>query len=143
MPGWFFSHAELEEHRADQESLMTLTLSASAPGISPTRDADGMTTTARIPKGQTVGRVSGQSGSATDPYTREVQVGGVARPVIQGGLLIPVSATMPEIGWEYAVDAVGPDDDPGLKNRRYHIVSVPVKSGATVRRLDVVEVPND
>ena len=143
MPGWFFSHAELEEHRADQESLMTLTLSASAPPTSQTRDADGMDTSARIPKGTTIGRLSGQSGSATDPYTREVQVAGVARPVIQGGVLIPVSSPTPDIGWEYVIDAVGADDDPGLKNRRYHVVSVPVKSGATVRRLDVVEVPND
>ena len=141
MGNWFFSSRELQEHRADQESLMTMTLSASAPGTSPTRDADGMDTTARIPKGSTAGRMSSSSGVSGRAYTQETQVGGTTRPIIQGGISIPVSAVTPEIGWEYVVEAVGPDDDPGLKGRRYRVVSVPMSSGATVRRLDVVEVP--
>lgn len=141
MPGWFFSSAELAEHRADQESLMTLTLSAFSPPTSPTKDSDGMETSVPVAQGKTIGRLGGQTGSAaTDPHVREVQVGGVTRPVIQSGILIPTSAPIPEIGWEYVVTAVGPNDDAALKNRRFHVVSVPVKSDATVRRLDVVEV---
>jgi len=85
--------------------------------------------------------MSGQSQQSQDPYTREVTVAGVARPVLQGGLSIPVGATMPAVGWEYQVTAVGASDDPQLKGRRFHVVSVPAKSFATARRLDVVEVP--
>ena len=81
-----------------------------------------------------------------DSGTRYVNIGGVERPVIDGGLHIPLSAPVPVAseqrgqGWEYEVTALGPADDPALLGRRYLVISVPAKSFATARRLDVVEV---
>jgi hypothetical protein len=86
-----------------------------------------------------------RSSSTADAGTRYVTIGGVPRAVMVAGLHIPVSADLPVagdqgIGWEYAVTAVGPDDDPTLMSRRFLVVGVPAKSFATARRLDVVEV---
>jgi hypothetical protein len=119
------------------ESFMTLTLAASSPGGT-TTDADGMETSDLSPEGTTPGKLQGSS--ARDAVTRSVSVGDVERPVVDEGLHIPLSAPLPKIGWQYEVTAVGPSDDPALLGRRFQVVSVPAKSFATARRLDVVEV---
>lgn len=89
-----------------------------------------------------------QAGSTTqgvDTGTRYETIGTVSRPVLTGGLHIPISAPCPKAGlpgrgWEYSVAGLGPDDDEALLNRRYRTVNAPAKSKATARRLDVVEV---
>lgn len=125
------------------ERLMTLTLTAYSPGAMTV--VNGQETPGDTPEGTTVGKASGQSQQASDPYTRTVTIGDVEVPVIQGGLHIPLSAPVPDERpghqWEYVVTAVGRADDPALLGRRYRVVSVPAKSYATARRLDVVEVP--
>jgi hypothetical protein len=130
--------------RRAAESLMTLTLAAYSPNG--TTVVNGQKVPAFASEGSTPGKVAGQSQQASDPYTRTVTVGDVEVPVIQGGLHIPLSAPVPveQPGrqWEYVVTAVGPADDPALLGRRYLVVSVPAKSYATARRLDVVEVPS-
>lgn len=132
------------------ERQMTLTLTAYSPTGTPTKDADGYEVPNYLPEGQTFGKVQGPSGK--DTPTRYVKVGGVERPVISGGLHIPLSAFIIDgqlaivaseqqgAGWEFDVTAVGPADDPALLDRRYLVVGVPAKSHATARRLDVVEV---
>lgn len=136
--------AALPEMRQLAESLMTLTLTTYAPTGEPATDADGYQVPGYDDQGDTRGKV--QSGSGKDSETRYVNIGGVERPVIDGGLHIPLSAPVPAAseqrgqGWEYEVTAVGPADDPALLGRRYLVVSSPAKSHATARRLDVVEV---
>lgn len=139
-----FTAAELAEHRADAESLMTLTLAAFKPnGFS---IESGYEVPAFLPQGTTAGKGQGGSQATRDTVTRFLTVGGTSLPVLEGGLHIPISAPLPTpgeergIGWEYVVVAVGPADDPALLNKRYLVVSVPVKSFASARRLDVVEV---
>lgn len=116
---------------------MTLTLAASSPG-GVVVDADLMETRGYTPEGTTPGKLQGST--ARDAVTRSVSVGDVERPVVDEGLHIPLSAPLPKIGWQYEVTAVGPSDDPALLGRRFQVVSVPAKSFATARRLDVVEV---
>lgn len=94
-----------------------------------------------VGQGATSGKIAGPSAQAGDTNTRTVTVGGVERPVVEGGLHIPLSAPLPAIGWEYVCTAVGDASDPALLNRRWRVVDVPAKSYATARRLDVVEVP--
>jgi hypothetical protein len=116
---------------------MTLTLAASSPGGT-TTNAAGQEETDMAPEGTTPGKLQGST--ARDAVTRSVSVGDVERPVVDEGLHIPLSAPLPSIGWQYEVTAVGPSDDPALLGRRFQVVSVPAKSFATARRLDVVEV---
>lgn len=123
------------------ERLMTLTLAAYSPGGSPTV-VDNLEVPGFTPEGITSGKVQGSSQAASQPYTRTEVIGSVERPVLEGGLHIPLSAPVPERKWEYVVTAVGPADDPALLGRRYWVASVPAKSYATARRLDVVEVPS-
>lgn len=117
---------------------MTDTLAAFAPNGS-TTDADGMKVSAFTPKGSTNGRV--HAGVRLQSVTAQTTtVAGVERPIIDGGLRIPVSAPTPSIGWEYQLTAVGPATDPGLVGRRWHVVGIQADSYATARRLSVVEV---
>lgn len=139
------SPAELAEHQADAESMMTLTLTVWAPNGT-TTDANGRKVVAFASEGQTAGKVQGGAQSGSDTAARSINIGGVDRPVLAGGLHIPVGAKLPAAGeqrgtgWEYEVTAVEGGADPALLGRRYLVVSVPVKSFATARRLDVVEV---
>lgn len=121
------------------ERLMTLRLSAFSPNGTTT--VNGKETPAFAAEGSTVGKVAGGSKSSADPVTRTVTIGQVEVPVLQGGLHIPLSARVPDVRWEYVVTAVGAGADPALLGRRFRVVSVPAKSFATARRLDVVEVP--
>lgn len=128
------------------ESLMTLTLAVFEPTGDMVTGDGGYEGPSFTDKTSTIGKVQGSSTQAGDPAARTVTIGGVGRLVLVGGLHIPISAQVPVAGlvrgagWEYAVTAVGTDDDPALLNRRYLVINAPVKSYATVRRLDVVEV---
>lgn len=124
---------------------MTLTLTAYSPNGT-TTDPDGYEIPAYADEGSTPGKVQAGSRAGDDTAARYVRVGDVERPVLNAGLHIPIAADVPVaseqrgIGWEYLVTAVGASDDPALLGKRFLVVSVPVKSFATARRLDVVEV---
>jgi hypothetical protein len=135
--------AALPELRRQAESLMADTFTAYAPDGT-TTDAYGDEVPAYTPEGSTFGKVQGTT--ARDPITRTVVIGGVDRPVVEGGLQIPLSAPVPVAGprgtgWEYVCTAVGPLSDPALLGTRWLVVNAPTKSYATARRLDVAEVP--
>lgn len=134
------SPPEMAAAQAEAESLMTLKLGWFSPNGTTT--TNGKQTPAFATESSTLGKVAGQSAQSTDTYTRTVVVGQVEVPVLQGGLHIPVGAPLPAIRWECVVTAVGAGADPALLGRRYRVVSVPAKSYATARRLDVVEVPS-
>lgn len=122
--------------RAEAEALMSDEFTAYAV----TRQkVGGLDEDVETSQGVTRGRLSGRSRGG-DTNTRTVEIGGVERPVIEGGLSIPVSAPLPAPGWVYVCTATGPSSDPALLNRRWRVVDVPAKSHATARRLDVVEV---
>ena len=149
--------AELPFLRAEAEALMTLTLTAyapPAPDAEPTTDADGYSVAPPYTnQGTTPGKAQGTSVTGRDTISRQINVAGVSRPVIEGGLQIPLSAfftgnTLAVVAseqrgtaWEFEVTALGPNDDPALLGRRYMVTNAPAKSYATARRLDVVEVP--
>lgn len=133
--------------RAAAEREMSLTLTAYSPNGT-TTDVDGFQVPAYTNEGSTVGKAQaglGGLGQGSDTSTRFLRIGEVDKPVLSGGLHIPIAAPIPEAGrrgsgWEYLVTAVGASDDPALLGRRYLVVDVPAKSFATARRLDVVEV---
>lgn len=100
---------------------------------------DGLEQQDWVAEYDTRGKVSGRSREG-DTQTRTVTVGDVERPVIEGGLHIPLAADLPAVGWEFECAAVGPTTDPSLLGRRWRVVDVPAKSFATARRLDVVSV---
>ena len=129
--------------RAAAERRMTLTLTPYSPNGFTT--VGGLEVQAYATHSTTPGKVQGGSASTADTATEYVTIGGVRRPLLRGGLHIPVGATLPVagdqgVGWEYAVTAVGALDDLTLLNRRFLVVNAPAKSFATARRLDVVEV---
>lgn len=119
---------------AEQEMVDTFT--AYSP-TTPTLDANGYEVPAFTSQGSTPGKVQARTRQG-DTNVRTIRVGDVDRPVLEGGLHIPLSATVPSVGWEYACTAVGALSDPALLNRRYRVVDVPAKTYATARRLDVV-----
>lgn len=128
--------AELPFLRAQAEALMLDTFTAQSFELT---EVDGLEEEAWVDQYVTPGKVSGRS-RESDTNTRTVTIGGVERPVVEGGLHIPLSAPLPAIGWEYEMTAAGPHSDPSLVGRRWRVVDVPAKSYATARRLDVVEV---
>lgn len=103
---------------------------------------DGLDEQTWVHQGDTSGKIAGRSRDG-DTNTRTVNVGGLERPVVEGGLHIPLGAPLPAIGWEYVCTATGPASDPALLRRRWRVIDVPAKSYATARRLDVVEVPTE
>lgn len=134
--------------QSEAESMMTLTLRAYSPN-GWTEDPDGYQVPAYADEGTTPGKVQGGT-QGRDTQMRYVTIGSVERPVLTGGLHIPLTAPVPTAGtqrgkaaWEYEVEAVGPNDDPALLGRRFLVVEVPAKSYATARRLDVAEIPQE
>lgn len=127
---------------------MVDTFTPYAPNGTTTTDADGFKVPGFDTHTATDGKIQSRSGGlgAGDTVSRRITIGGVARPVLEGALHIPVSAEVPVageqrgIGWEYVCTAIGPDSDPALLGRRWLIVSVPAETNATARRLDIVEV---
>lgn len=126
---------------------MTLTLTPHSPTVPPTytTDENGYEVPALTAGTPIPGKVQSGSQAGSDTATRYVDIAGTERPVFSGGLHIPITAAVPKageqrgLGTEYVVTAVGPADDPALLNRRFLVVGVPVKSFATARRLDVIE----
>lgn len=130
------------------EATHTLTLTAYSPtGLTAQNETTGLEEPTFTTEGTLSGKVQASSSQAGDTATRTVNIGGVERPVLTAGLHISISAEVPKAGsphvaggaWEYVVTALGELDDPALLGRRYRVVEVPVKSFATARRLDVVE----
>lgn len=135
--------AQLPFLQGEAEAMMTLTLTAYSPSGT-TTNGDGYQVSAFTSQGTTRGKVQSGSESGTDTTTRFVRIGGVDKPILEAGLHIPLTATVPVAGhpgtgWEYVVTAVGNRDDPALLNRRYLVVEAPAKSFATARRLNVVQ----
>jgi len=123
---------------------MTDTFAAYSPNGYTT--VNGIKTLQFASEGSTSGKTQGGSMSTADTATEYVTVGSVRRPLLRGGLHVPISAPVPVagdrgLGWEYVCTAVGPYSDSSLVGRRYLVWSAPAKSFATARRLDVVEVP--
>lgn len=129
----------MPEFRAQAESLMQDTFTAYSYEW---RKVDGIEEKVWAPQGATPGKIAGRSREG-DTNTRTVTIGGVERPVVEGGLHIPIGAPVPDIGWEYELTTLGPNSDPALLGRRWRVVDVPAKSYATARRLDVVEIPQE
>lgn len=101
---------------------------------------NGMEVEGYTSHGTTPGKVQGEP---RDTQILMQTVGGVSRPVIQGGVHVPASSLPPVagdigIGWEYQLTTLGPYTDPGLLNSRWLVIDAPAKSFATARRLDVV-----
>lgn len=134
------AESAVQRGRVMAARLMSDTFDAFSPGGT-TTGPGGFEVGGFTAEGETPGRVSGRSRAGGDTSTRTVTIGGVERPVMEGGLHIPLDAPLPKIGWEYVCTAVGSASDPSLVGRRWRVVDVPAKSFATARRLDVVEVP--
>lgn len=132
--------AALPELQAQAESAHTDTFAAFSPAGREPGD-DGMERAKFVSEGIVSGKVQAGAREGGDTSTTYAKVGGVQLPVIKGGLHISINDPVPAIGWEYQCTAAGPGHDPGIVGRRYRVVGVPMKSMATARRLDVVEVP--
>ncbi|MCW2785243.1 MAG: hypothetical protein JWP74_1760 [Marmoricola sp.] len=136
--------AALPDMQRQAESLMTLTLTPYAPTGDFTTDADGFEVPELLPQTPHAGKVQGGSQSGKDTQTRYIRVGDVERPVLEGGLHIPLSAPVPQpgqqinLGWQYVVTGVNGLADVALLGRRFLVVEVPAKSFATARRLNVI-----
>lgn len=145
-----FTAAELAEHQADAESLMVLCFQAEVPGM--VLDDKNRKIPGFEPFGAPcIGKIAGSSTAARDTPVRTLRVGAVTRPVLEGGLHLPVGAFVvagvlqivmsedPAAAWRLRV--VGSRlGDPSMVGRKYQVVGVPAKPWATARRLDVVEV---
>lgn len=110
-----------------------------------TTDAEGFAVPGYMPEAPVMGRIAGPSAQSRDTNTRTVTIGGTERPVVEGGLHIPISADAPAAGeygagWEYELVNLGPTTDPSLLYSRWLVVDAPAKSAATARRLDVVRI---
>lgn len=89
----------------------------------------------------TKGKIAGASQGGADLAVRMVDIGGVQRPVITGGVHIPFDRTnaVPS-GMLVKVMTLGPRSPHHLLGRLYRIEGESVKSYETARRFDVVEV---
>lgn len=123
--------------RRAAEALMMDTFTAYSPDGT-TTGADDMESPAWKTEWTTKGKVRGNSLISHDTAERAVIVGLVQRPILEGALHIPVSAPLPEIGWEFVCTAAGIGSDSAMVGTRWHVVNVPVLSFMTARRLDVV-----
>lgn len=137
--------AEIAEARADAEALMVDTYTAyePQPGVRTVDPTNGMERQAYTNRGTTLGKTQARSREG-DVQTRYVRIGGTDRPVVQGGLHIPISATVPTAGdygagWEYECTEISEISDPAELGSRYLVVEVPSKTHDTARRLDVVK----
>jgi hypothetical protein len=120
------------------------TFTAYSPGGSTT--VNGFEVPGYTSQGTTTGKVAGSSMQARDTATRTVTVGGVELLVVEGGLHIPISATVPVAGeygtgWEYLLSTLGEDTPASLLNSRWLVVGgTTPKSHQTALRLDVARI---
>lgn len=134
--------------RRAAEAQMLDTFTVYAPHGT-TTDADGMEVPDYVIVGTTPGKIqsrTGGIGNGGDTNTRTANVGGVDRPVVDGGLHVPVDSLAPEFGargtgWEYVLTTPGPSTPPDLTGSSWLVVDSPSKSHMTARRLDVVRLP--
>lgn len=129
--------------RGMARSLFADTFTAYAPATATI--VNGFEVPGYSSQGTTPGKVAGSSMQTRDTATRTVTVGAMELLVVEGGLHIPISAPVPVAGeygtgWEYALTTPGPLTDPALTGSRWLVVSVPAKSYATARRLDVCRI---
>lgn len=129
--------------RARANGLMADTFTPYSPTTDTQTDADGYKIPIYALEVPTQGKINPPSMQSRDTNAREVVIGGVSRPVVEGGLHIPITAEPPAVGeygfgWEYVLSTLGPLTDPSLLNSRWLVVDAPAKSYATARRLDVV-----
>jgi hypothetical protein len=130
--------AELDELRADAESLMVDTIAfrrrtgRTAQNEQTGREepvySDLFTSPCEV-TGRTQGEVTG----------RTVTVGGVERVVLEGGVNIPVDAGELKAGDEGVITAVAATTDATVLGNTYRVVGFGGRTWATKRRLDVVE----
>lgn len=129
--------AELDELRADAESLMVDTIAFRRPGAT-TTDADGLQvrghTALFTTKCEVTGRGQGEVAGRT------VRIGEVEHVVLEGGINIPVTGGELRDGDEGVITAIGPDTDQTVLGNVYRVVGFGGRTWATKRRLDVVEV---
>lgn len=135
-----FTPAEIEEFRADAESLHQDTFSVHEPIVA---NVGGMKQATYNDRTPVKGKIQSGGVNARDTSTRSVRVGDVELTVVSAGLHISMAAEVPVagdigIGWEYEMTAAGPSTDPSLIGSRWLVVGSPSKSWATARRLDVV-----
>lgn len=128
--------------RQAAEAAFEDTFTAYAPD-GRTTDANGIEVPAYATRGTTPGKIAGPGKLPTTRPARTVAVAGVDRPVILGGLHIPIAAPVPAIGehgigWEYVLSTPGDATDPSLAGSRWLVVGAEEKSCITARRLDVV-----
>lgn len=132
--------------RLAAEALYADTYTAYAPNGT-TMDADGYQVPAFTDMGTTTGKTQSVAPRA-DAATRYVTIGGIKRPVLEGGLHIPIDAFISAgalqivageqgIGWEFECTA---SPDPASVGTRWLVVQCPTKTWATARRLSVAEV---
>lgn len=131
----------VRDGRAAAELNMRDTFTAYSPNGTTT--VNGFEVPGYTSQGTTPGKIAGPSAQTSDTPTRTVTVGNAVLLVVEGGLHIPISATVPVAGeygtgWEYVLTTLGADTDASLLNSRWLVVAVPAKSYATARRLDVV-----
>lgn len=138
----FLDPLEMDAFRREAESLFTDVFTAYRP-TGYTRAADGMETPSYEQVGRTPGKIQARGGSSRDTSARTQNVAGVDRPIVEGGLHIPVDAQAPTlgpkgVGWEYVLTSPGPFTPHDLAGSRWLVVDSPAKSFQTARRLDVV-----
>lgn len=136
--------AALLRGRVAAESLMVDTFAAYAPGAEVTK-ANGLPGVGYSLQYTTAGKATGRPRAleAKDNRTTFVMVGKTKRPVIRGGLAIPMSKALPVagdfgFGWEFECTAVATTSDPNLVGQRFLVVGISVRTYQTARRLDVV-----
>lgn len=136
--------AALLRGRIVAEELMVDTFAAYAPGARVTQ-ANGLEGPGYTLQYSTIGKAAGRPRAlvSKDTTARYVLVGETKRPVVQGGLAIPMSKPIPVAGdfgagWEFECTAVDPNSDPNLVGMRYLVLGVSARTYQTARRLDVV-----
>lgn len=130
----------LPELRRQAEALMTDSGVMCRPTGRTAQNADGEEEQVYEDVFASPCKIQGPSTASRDTASRTVNIGGVDRPVIEGGLHIPVDKPATEHGWVFELTRVGALSDIRLLGKKYMVVNDPVKSNATARRIDVVEV---
>ena len=138
--------AALLRGRTAAEALLVDTFAAYAPGAKITDTGTGLKKRGYALQYSTPGKTTGRPRAleSKDTRTTYVLIGGTKRPVIHGGLHIPMSAVLPiagdfGVGWEYLCTAIAPGSDPNALGQRYLVWGVSVRTYQTARRLDVVK----
>lgn len=94
-----------------------------------------------VERGDALGKVPNKRAGGDASSARTVNVGGVERIVVEGGLHLAWDASpSPTVGMEYVLTKLGPTTHPSMLNKRYKVVETHPTSAMTAWRLDVVDV---